>query len=1499
MPSNNPPILNGLDSPASFAENTVNATPQLIDASVSFSDPDSSSYDDYTLTVSGLLPEDIIAIRNQGTGTGQIAVSGNSVLYDSESIGTFSGGNGSTLTVTFNSGASAASITAVIENLTYANSSDAPTATRTITITVTDPNGVQTLRPVYSEAAGTANPFDGLNAVFAGSSTAPVLVDIDGDGDLDLVVGSSHGTLRYAENTGSASAPNFVERTGAASPFNGIDIGVYSSPAFADFDGDGDLDAITGDLHGNVFYLKNTGTTGSPAFTLQAGSENPFDGVNVSSYSKPSMADLDGDGDLDVVMGADTVIKYFENTGPNTAPVFIERTGGDNPFNGTGPFRFVGITFADLDGDGDLDAIAGRSTSNKIDYYENTGSVSAPVFVERTGVQNPLEGFNVPQDNTPFLADLDGDGDFDVITGKNNGNILTYLNTPAAGVQIAITVTAENDAPRLTGLSGTLTFAENTVNATPQLIDADVSFTDGDNNFDGGTLKVSGLLDADVVAFRSQGTGTGQIGISGNSISYGGTLIGTFTGGNGTTLVVTFNGDATAAAIEALIENLTFAHTSDLPLEWRRLSIVVTDAAGATTAVPNFVAQGEGDSAFASIGPGFDAKPTFADLDGDGDLDAVAGARDGTLIYYKNIGTNTAPAFLKQTGPSSPFYGFDVGSSAAPSLGDMDGDGDLDLVVGTHAGTQQYYFENTGTATAPSFEARPGVTSLFLGIAFGSDSTPTLVDLDNDGDLDLVIGREFSDIGYYENTGTAANSSFVQRTGGDNPFAGFHPDFFTAPTFADVDGDGDLDLVVGGYTGAIKYFENTGTPASPSFVGRTGGANPFNGIDIGASSAPTLADIDGDGDLDLIVGGENGELTIFYNAPGRVDIEITRENDAPKLTGLASSVTFSENTVNAAPQLLDADVTFTDGDNYFGSGSLTVSGLLAEDKVAVRNQGTGSGQIGVSGNTITYGGVVIGSFTGGTGTTLTVAFNLYATPEAVDALIQNLTYANASDTPTTTRTLTLTVTDEAGAAVTDFSKPTFTEVTGTDNPFDGFVVTASSFAGGSTPIFADLDGDGDFDLVAGSFYGALNFYENTGSATAPVYVERTGAANPFNGIDVGAYATPAFADIDGDGDLDLLVGDVNVGYLTFFENDGDASAPHYVQKSGSDSPFSSTGLLGSPAPAFADLDGDGDLDLIVGKGTAFLYFENTGNAAAAVFIERTGAANPLDGLSVVDSALPTFVDVDGDGDLDLVSGSNESGLFYFENTGTALAPAFIERTGSANPFSGISDIWTAPAFADIDGDGDIDLVIGNYDGEFLTFINTTGPHKITVTVTQSADTITGTPKADTLSGTGGDDIIRGLGGNDTLRGNGGNDSIYGGAGSDRMTGGAGADTFFFTALTDSGAGFSGFINNVTMSVLSGLGKRDIITDFTPGTDKIDLSAIDANKHLANDQGFMFLGNNKSFTHKAAQLIARQYNVAGTANDKTIIYGDVNGDGRADFQIELTGIKTLATTDFVL
>ena len=148
--------------------------------------------------------------------------------------------------------------------------------------------------------------------------------------------------------------------------------------------------------------------------------------------------------------------------------------------------------------------------------------------------------------------------------------------------------------------------------------------------------------------------------------------------------------------------------------------------------------------------------------------------------------------------------------------------------------------------------------------------------------------------------------------------------------------------------------------------------------------------------------------------------------------------------------------------------------------------------------------------------------------------------------------------------------------------------------------------------------------------------------------------------------------------------------------------------------------------------------------------------------------------------------------------------------------------------------------------------------------------------ADVLNGGAGDDSLLGGAGWDTINGGGGHDTLFGGAGRDIMAGGFGADSFTFDSITDTAPNKH----------------RDHIDDFAKGTDVINLSGIDADTLLAGDQDFDFIGS-APFSGTRGEL--RAHNVGAN----TIVAGDANGDGNADFSILVVGVHDLHATDFSL
>jgi Ca2+-binding RTX toxin-like protein len=172
------------------------------------------------------------------------------------------------------------------------------------------------------------------------------------------------------------------------------------------------------------------------------------------------------------------------------------------------------------------------------------------------------------------------------------------------------------------------------------------------------------------------------------------------------------------------------------------------------------------------------------------------------------------------------------------------------------------------------------------------------------------------------------------------------------------------------------------------------------------------------------------------------------------------------------------------------------------------------------------------------------------------------------------------------------------------------------------------------------------------------------------------------------------------------------------------------------------------------------------------------------------------------------------------------------------------------------------------------------PREATINGSASADTIVGRKDASIINGLAGADHLIGMGANDKLNGGDDSDVLTGGKGKDALTGGLNGDTFDFNSIQETR-----------------VGNADVIKDFGTSADHIDLKGIDARAGGA-DNKFVFIGT-QAFHHKAGELHYVKHNNAGTAHDTTVIEGDVNGNGKADFQIVLTGLHNLHSGDFVL
>ena len=317
--------------------------------------------------------------------------------------------------------------------------------------------------------APVSNPFGitpGSNLIVS----IPSIGDLDGDGDLDLLTQeyddiTSTMNFKYSENIGNTNAPQLSNYT--TNPYNLVADTIPRFHNLVDLDGDGDLDILCLDaeeindtinyIYGSLSHFKyyeNIGTSMVPLFDSVV--SNPFGLISDSSWAITDLADIDNDGDLDILMasnsqyesytyygytytyGTPPKFKFIENTGDANNPIFAAPI--DNLFGLTVPGMLSSPAFTDFDNDGDLDLFVGSiDTSNYynaiINYFENTGTNTQAQF--STPLSNPFGLTSTMQFAFLEIADLDGDGDDDILVGEYYGNLMYFENDTTAPPPLA------------------------------------------------------------------------------------------------------------------------------------------------------------------------------------------------------------------------------------------------------------------------------------------------------------------------------------------------------------------------------------------------------------------------------------------------------------------------------------------------------------------------------------------------------------------------------------------------------------------------------------------------------------------------------------------------------------------------------------------------------------------------------------------------------------------------------------------------------------------------------------------------------------------------------------------------------------------------------------------------------------------------------------------------------------------------------------------------------
>jgi hypothetical protein len=942
------------------------------------------------------------------------------------------------------------------------------------------------LTATYLDAAVNAPPpavpYAAVATVSASGGRSQFPADIDGDGDLDVVVADGSDASAWSTHTiySSAGGPRWVHA--------------------ADVDGDGDLDVLAAEPSLDAFtWYENDGT---PA--VGAWSRYVVDSLSTGARSAVA-ADVDGDGDLDLVTASETAneVAWFENDGtPKTTPWTFHDIAGATT---SGP---ITAHPADVDGDGDLDVLAGSYNTSALYWFENDGTPASGTWTAHT----VFTGVSTPATVVP--GDVDGDGDLDAVLTSYGGNgVAWYENdgTPAVGTWTGRTVA--------TGLFGAF--------------DLKVADADADGDLD---VLAASYLD-------------------------------------------------------------------------HRITLHVNDGA----AVPGWTEQELSSTALNATSVG------AADLDGDGDLDVLGGA-SGLFVtgWFENLILHRSAAF-----PGSGNVGPIVYRPYDVSLGDLDGDGDLDVVAGDHPplgfGQVRWYENTAGDGSA--------WTQATLGSTPDRPTEQLPADVDGDGDLD-VLATAFNDdvTGWYENLNGDA-SSWSALAVIDSPANG--PSGIDA---ADLDRDGELDVVTLGATDdTVRIHLNDGGGASWTTSLRT--SVTINPAEV------VLEDVNGDGAIDIVVGatGDAGSGEVLW-----------LEND------LGAGATWPVHTISSvepgAEDLVAAD--------FDGDGDVDAATVDSFPSVLVWHENSGDG------STWTRHEIT----------------NPSCRPSSLAA--RDLDADGDLD---------LVVTGTDGSAIGCFEVLWYENAAGDGSAWTEHMLDDANQAVGGVDT-GDIDGDGKPDVVVGNRFGPkpIVWYANRGGQFS---LPTTGA--PSTGILENALDDVMRIDVthegrSGDGDLELVavelrfedelgaplsdldLDDLLVGVSLAVDNGDGVFGAGDPPVASLQHPFSlgDTGLV--------TLTGvDDSADVQVAQGTPRTYF-------VVLAVEGTASSASPNRFQVVHLTESSSTAQERDQNVAL-------DLEYLADTGSgvvqALDPVLDQDSDGLSNQQEIDTTGTDPLDADTDGDG--------------------------------------------------------------------------------------------------------------------------------------------------------------------------------------------------------------------
>ena len=490
---------------------------------------------------------------------------------------------------------------------------------------------------------------------------------------------------------------------------------------------------------------------------------HPFSG----GLNKPKVQWIDWDGDNDddlFILDQDGYIRYMENISTDDEFKFIIRSS-----NMFGIYAGGWFHIADFDNDEDLDIVT-QSQAN---------SQQASYYVNNSGMMEYIENLSVLSDPvmTPTFADIDNDGDLDFFTGNYVGTVNFYENTGL-----------NQNVPQYTFITN---YWQEISIIGPSLRHgaSAIKFIDLDGDFD-LDLSWGDYFQQSMYIIWNIGTASNPLMNIENVTQQFPQNNPILTTGQNMPSFTDIDGDGD---LDLFASVLSGAYGS----QWINNFIYYENISSNN----NPYYEHRTDNFLKGIDVLLNSAPEIYDIDSDGDDDLFIGTMvdpsenpwTGRIHFYRNSGDENYPVFELET---TEFLGADLGTDLSIVFGDLNSDSFPDAVVGNANGFLKI-FVNNGDGSFSFLEDIPNVD-------LSGTSTPDLGDLDSDGDLDLIVGESNGNILYFERVDGENIEFSLQFNLVETPY------LYTAPELFDVDNDQDLDLLVGTGFDGIKVYENQG-----------------------------------------------------------------------------------------------------------------------------------------------------------------------------------------------------------------------------------------------------------------------------------------------------------------------------------------------------------------------------------------------------------------------------------------------------------------------------------------------------------------------------------------------------------------------------------------------------------------------------------------------------------------------------------------------------------------